>query len=72
MVLAAIVFFGKESVTVPGGAVVALGDDSDWIRLAYLTLAPLWARRWPARSSPWHCLPAGRAAPSPARWPGRS
>ena len=41
MVLAAIVFFGKESVTVPGGAVVPFSPDSDWIRIAYLTLAPL-------------------------------
>ena len=41
LVLAATVFFGKESVTVPGGAVVAFNDQSDWIRDAYLTLAPL-------------------------------
>jgi manganese transport protein len=41
LVLAAIVFYGKESVTVPGGAVVRFNDDSDWIRVAYLTLAPL-------------------------------
>jgi manganese transport protein len=41
MVLAAMVFFGKESVTVPGGNVVTFGPDSDWIRVAYLTLAPL-------------------------------
>ncbi len=41
MVLAAIVFFGKESVTVSGGAVVTFSPDSDWIRIAYLTLAPL-------------------------------
>jgi len=41
LVLAATVFFGKHSVTVPGGQVVVFGADSDWIRLAYLTLAPL-------------------------------
>jgi manganese transport protein len=41
LVLAALVFFGKTSVTVPGGQVVAFSADSDWIRLAYLTLAPL-------------------------------
>jgi manganese transport protein len=41
MVLAAMVFFGKESATVPGGDVVAFGPDADWIRVAYLTLAPL-------------------------------
>jgi manganese transport protein len=39
MVLAAMVFYGKESVTVPGGEVVTFGRD--WIREAYLTLAPL-------------------------------
>jgi manganese transport protein len=41
LVLAASVFYGKESVTVPGGQVVYFGADSDWIRVAYLTLAPL-------------------------------
>ncbi|HUO08872.1 MAG TPA: Nramp family divalent metal transporter [Phycisphaerae bacterium] len=41
LVLAAMVFYGKESVTVPGGQVVQFGDDTDWIRIAYLTLAPL-------------------------------
>ena len=41
LVLAATVFFGKESVTVTGGQVVKFSADSDWIRVAYLTLAPL-------------------------------
>ena len=41
LVLAATVFFGKESVVVPGGQIVHFGGDSDWIRVAYLTLAPL-------------------------------
>jgi manganese transport protein len=41
LVLAAIVFFGKESVTVAGGQVVHFDTSSDWIRVAYLTLAPL-------------------------------
>ena len=41
MVLAAMVFFGKESVTVSGGEVATFSPDSDWIRIAYLTLAPL-------------------------------
>jgi manganese transport protein len=40
-VLAATVFYGKESVQVSGGQVVHFGADSDWIRVAYLTLAPL-------------------------------
>ncbi len=41
LVLAAMVFFGKESVTVAGGQVVRFTAQSDWIRVAYLTLAPL-------------------------------
>jgi manganese transport protein len=41
LVLAAIVFYGKDSVTASGGAVVRFTADSDWIRVAYLTLAPL-------------------------------
>jgi manganese transport protein len=41
LVLAAMVFFGKESVTVSGGQLVKFSGDSDWIRVAYLTLAPL-------------------------------
>ena len=41
LVLAATVFYGKESVALPGGQVVHFSADSDWIRLAYLTLAPL-------------------------------
>ena len=41
LVLAALVFFGKDSVTVAGGQVVRFNADSDWIRVAYLTLAPL-------------------------------
>lgn len=41
LVLAAIVFYGKTSVTVAGGHVVPLNENTDWIRAAYLTLAPL-------------------------------
>ena len=41
LVLAATVFFGKQSVVVPGGHVVSFTTNSDWIRVAYLTLAPL-------------------------------
>jgi manganese transport protein len=41
LVLAALVFYGKESVTVSGGHIVTFSADSDWIRIAYLTLAPL-------------------------------
>ena len=41
LVLAAMVFYGKDGVTVPGGHLVKFGDNTDWIRVAYLTLAPL-------------------------------
>src|SRR6202007_2074490 len=41
LVLAATVFFGKESVAVPGGHIIHFSASSDWIRVAYLTLAPL-------------------------------
>jgi manganese transport protein len=41
LVLAAMVFFGKETILVPGQGQMVLGADSDWIRIAYLTLAPL-------------------------------
>ena len=41
LVLAAMVFYGQQSVTVAGGQVVTFSPDSDWIRIAYLTLAPL-------------------------------
>lgn len=40
LVLAAMVFFGKDATTV-GGHTYAFGPDTDWIRVAYLTLAPL-------------------------------
>jgi manganese transport protein len=41
LVLAATVFFGKESVVASGGQVIHFAPGSDWIRVAYLTLAPL-------------------------------
>jgi manganese transport protein len=41
LVLAAIVFYGRTSVAVPGGGLVHFRAESDWIRVAYLTLAPL-------------------------------
>jgi manganese transport protein len=41
LVLAATVFYGKESVAVAGGQVVRFGPEADWIRVAFLTLAPL-------------------------------
>jgi manganese transport protein len=41
LVLAATVFFGKESVMISGGRIIHFSANSDWIRVAYLTLAPL-------------------------------
>jgi manganese transport protein len=41
LVLAAMVFNGRESVTLPDGRLVGFNEDTDWIRVAYLTLAPL-------------------------------
>lgn len=41
LVLAAMVFYGKSSITVAGGHVVEFNDSTDWIRTAYLTLSPL-------------------------------
>jgi manganese transport protein len=41
LVLAAITFYGKSSVAVAGGEVVHFDKNSDWIRVAFLTLAPL-------------------------------
>jgi manganese transport protein len=41
LVLAAIVFYGKTSVTAAGGHVYTFDANTDWIRVAYYTLAPL-------------------------------
>jgi manganese transport protein len=41
LVLAALLFFGKEKMTLPSGKVVVFGADADWIQVAYLTLSPL-------------------------------
>jgi manganese transport protein len=41
LVLAAIVFFGQHSVNLPNGEVVEFTENTDWIRAAHLTLAPL-------------------------------
>jgi manganese transport protein len=41
LVLAATVFHGKQSVTLEGGEVREFTEDTDWIRVAYVTLAPL-------------------------------
>jgi manganese transport protein len=41
LVLAAMVFHGRESATLSSGEVISFGEDTDWIRVAYLTLTPL-------------------------------
>jgi manganese transport protein len=41
LVLAALLFFGKDKMTLPGGQVVVFDKDADWIQVAYLTLSPL-------------------------------
>ena len=41
LVLAAMVFNGRDSVPLPSGDVVTFDDNTDWIRAAHLTLAPL-------------------------------
>ncbi len=41
LILAAVVFFGHDKVKLPSGQVVAFTPDSDWIQIAYVTLAPL-------------------------------
>ncbi len=41
LVLAAITFHGLPGATLASGETVAFGPDSDWIMLAYLTLAPI-------------------------------
>ncbi len=41
LVLAAVVFYGHDTVSLPSGQVIAFTSDSDWIQIAYVTLAPL-------------------------------
>ncbi len=41
LVLAALLFFGKDKMALPGGEVVVFNADADWIQVAYLTLSPL-------------------------------
>jgi manganese transport protein len=41
LVLAAVVFFGHDKVTLASGKVIVFSSDSDWIQVAYATLAPL-------------------------------
>ena len=41
LVLAAVVFYGHDRVTLPSGQVIPFTSDSDWIQVAFVTLAPL-------------------------------
>jgi manganese transport protein len=41
LVLAAVVFYGHDHVTLLSGQVIRFTSDSDWIQVAYVTLAPL-------------------------------
>jgi manganese transport protein len=41
LVLAALIFFGKDKMTLPSGEAVVFSADADWIQVAYLTLSPL-------------------------------
>ncbi|HXC02578.1 MAG TPA: Nramp family divalent metal transporter [Opitutaceae bacterium] len=41
LILAAVVFFGHDKVTLSSGQVITFSSDSDWIQVAYVTLAPL-------------------------------
>jgi len=41
LVLAAVVFYGKDHFTLAAGQVVHFSADADWIQIAHLTLSPL-------------------------------
>jgi manganese transport protein len=41
LVLAAVIFYGHDQVTLASGRTIAFSPDSDWIQVAYATLAPL-------------------------------
>lgn len=41
LVLAAMTFYNRDSVMLASGQVIAFAEDTDWIRVAYLTLTPL-------------------------------
>jgi manganese transport protein len=46
LVLAAMVFYGRTTLPVPGAEDVVIGEDTDWIRVAFYTLAPLLGTKW--------------------------
>lgn len=72
LVLAAMVFFGKESVSASGGQVVKFSADSDWIRVAYLTLAPLLGTAAASTLFAVALLASGQSSTSQARLLGKS
>ena len=72
LVLAAMVFYGKDSVTVAGGEVVHFSADSDWIRVAFLTLAPLLGTAAASILFAVACWPVVKAVRLRARSPARS
>ena len=41
LTLAAVVFYGKDNLVLPGGEIIAFNDDTDWVTTAYRLLAPL-------------------------------
>jgi manganese transport protein len=41
LVLAAVVFYGHDRVSLASGQVITFSPDADWIQIAYATLAPL-------------------------------
>jgi len=71
LVLAAIVFYGKTSVTVAGGQMVMFSPDSDWIRVAHLTLAPLLGTTLASTLFAVAFWPAAKAARSRAQLPAK-
>ena len=73
LVLAATVSTARRASTLPGGSSWHSRDDTrlDSRRLPDARAAAGHGR-WPASCSPSPCWPAGKAARSPARWPGRS
>ena len=72
MVLAALVFLRQDQRDGGGRAVVTFsaGQRLDSHRVSDAGAA-CWERRRRAPCLSWRCWPAARAAPSPARWPGR-
>ena len=72
LVLAAMTFYGQDSAVPDGpGGGLRRGHRLDPGGVPDAD-ARSWAWRRPAPCSRWPCWPAGRAARSPARWPGRS